>query len=103
MQEKQEMNIKKLSSAKIIVIALLIVSVIIFGSLSWFTMSKEVEGSGTQMASTNNGFELEVDGNGTIGFSALCNYLESEISGNSGTRFTTPDSINLYAVQMKQH
>ena len=49
MQKNQEMNIKKLSSVKIIVIALLIVSVIVFGSLSWFTMSKEVEGSGMSL------------------------------------------------------
>ena len=58
----QEMNIKKLSSVKIIVIALLIISVIVFGSLSWFTMSKEVEGSGTQMTASDLPFELEVRG-----------------------------------------
>ena len=62
MQEKQEMNIKKLSSVKIIVIALLIISVIVFGSLSWFTMSKEVEGSGTQMRASDMPFELRVSG-----------------------------------------
>lgn len=61
MQEKQEMNIKKLSSAKIIVIALLIISVIVFGSLSWFTMSKEVEGSGTQMTASDLPFEISVE------------------------------------------
>ncbi len=62
MQEKQEMNIKKLSSIKIIAIALLIVSIIIFGSLSWFTMSKEVEGSGTQMTASDLPFEIKTVG-----------------------------------------
>jgi len=60
MQEKQEMNIKKLSSVKIIVIVLLIISVIVFGSLSWFTMSKEVEGSKLSMKSDLDSFELAV-------------------------------------------
>ena len=62
MQEKQEMNIKKLSSVKIIAITLLIISVIVFGSFSWFTMSKEVEGSGTQMTASDLPFELKTTG-----------------------------------------
>ena len=70
---------------KMVAIVGIIVTALAFGSVAWFTQSREVEGSGVQMSAENNGFDLQVDGNGTIGFSALYNYLESEISGNSGT------------------
>ena len=87
MQEKQEMNIKKLSSVKIIVIALLIISVIVFGSLSWFTMSKEVGGSGVQMTAEDALFEIQVSGNSGL----FDNYISRvDNSYHSGT--TTSNS-----------
>ncbi|MEE3415384.1 MAG: hypothetical protein VZR53_08440 [Prevotella sp.] len=71
------MNIKKLSSVKIIVIVLLIISVIVFGSLSWFTMSKEVEGSGTQMTASDLPFEIATTGSKGIRYQDLLATLSS--------------------------
>ena len=74
-EQNQEMNIWKLSSTKIFVVVVLIISLIVFGSLSWFTMSREVEGSGTQMTANDFPFEIATKGSKGIRYQDLLTAL----------------------------
>ena len=55
-------KIMKFSLTKMLIMGTLIVIVLYHPSLSWFTMNKEVEGSGVQMTASNIEFSFEFPG-----------------------------------------
>ena len=62
---KNENELKKMQRAsllKMIVIAVIVVVFVVFSSVAWFTMNREVEGAGVQMTADGLPFELEVRG-----------------------------------------
>jgi len=59
-------RMRRLSLLKLGAMGVLTAIIIILGSLSWFTMSREVEGSGVQMTATGDMFSIGSDGN-TVG------------------------------------
>ncbi|MBR3645690.1 MAG: hypothetical protein IKN54_04665 [Lachnospiraceae bacterium] len=64
--DKNELKkMQRASLAKLAAVAVFIVVVVIFNSLSWFTMSREVEGAGVQMTAEEVPFELMVTGDTT--------------------------------------
>ena len=65
---KNENELKKMQRAsllKMIVIAVIVIMFIVFGSVAWFTMNREVEGAGVQMTAEEVPFELMVTGDTT--------------------------------------
>ena len=85
MSQDELKKIRRMSYIKMAAMVGVFVAVLAFGSIAWFTQSREVEGSGVQMKATYDGFDLQVSGNGSIGFSNLYASLENAIKGNSGT------------------
>lgn len=58
---KNENELKKMQRAsllKMIVIAVIVIMFIVFGSVAWFTMNREVEGSGVQMTASSENFQI---------------------------------------------
>ena len=106
------------SIVKVSAIAVAAVLLLIFGTISWFTMNREVENSGLQMTAEGAGFELAVTGDdiGAISYvgsgtnpaaytgTALNDFLTganapdgqsgtyTTISNSSGTFYTTGGS-----------
>lgn len=97
--EQDVKNMRKAALIKMIAMGVFLVVVIIFGSIAWFTSSKEVEGTGMQMTASYNGFNLQVENTGNIGFSPLYSFLEDSIHGNTGT--ITNDEENGQYVQWR--
>ena len=53
-------KIRRMSYIKMVAMVGIVVAVIAFSSIAWFTMSREVEGTGTQMTSSDLPFEVAV-------------------------------------------
>ena len=62
---KNENELKKMQRAslvKMFVIVMIVVMFAVFGSVAWFTQSREVEGSGVQMTASDLPFEIKTVG-----------------------------------------
>ena len=75
-------KMRRMSYIKMAAMVGFVVAIIVFSSIAWFTMNREVEGTGAQMRSANTGFELKVS-SGTIGYSSLYDYLPLFSTNNS--------------------
>jgi len=84
-ERREQERKRKLLLLKFGAMGILTAIIIIIGSIAWFTMSGEVKSNGTKASSSNNGFELQVDGTGEIGFLEFYQNLEAAFSGNTGT------------------
>lgn len=94
-------NVKK-RKAKLIKLGAmlaLIVITLIFVTIAWFTMNRETSTGGMNIQAGYNGFELRVSGD-TIGFSELYQYLDSGLTGNSGTITTTGEGGQVISWRM---
>ena len=85
-KQPERSKIKSLNKIGAIWASLIILAII--GTISWFTMSREVENSGLQMTAEGTPFEIRVSGNNTgalthtqTGVGDLATYTSSEIYG----------------------
>lgn len=78
-------KMQKAALIKMLAMIVLVAVIIIFHSIAWFTSSREVGCKDMQMTAAYNGFDLQVSGEGEIGFSSLYPYLEDELGGNTDT------------------
>ena len=76
---EENKSLRRRSYVKLSMVFLILLIVIAFGSIAWFTMNREAEGSGTQMAAVDFPFELRTEGEGVGG--------DNAVSGGFGTLF----------------
>ena len=62
MSQDELKKMRRMSYIKMVAMVGIVVAILAFSSIAWFTMNREVEGSGVQMAAQNAPFELEVRG-----------------------------------------
>ncbi len=62
MSQDELKKMRRMSYIKMAAMVGIVVAVLAFGSIAWFTMSREVEGTGTQMVAEKVPFELMVSG-----------------------------------------
>ena len=68
-KKQQNQDVKRMQAAsltKMIAMVGIVVAVIAFGSIAWFTMNREVEGSGGQMTASGANFEISSPTGGNL-------------------------------------
>ena len=77
---KNENELKKMQRAsllKMIVIAVIVVVFVVFSSVAWFTINREVEGAGVQMTADDLPFEIATKGTNGIRYQSLLQSLNT--------------------------
>ncbi len=102
---KNENELKKMQRASLLkmgLVAAIVIIFIVFSSIAWFTMSREVEGSGVQMTSSDLPFEIAAYGtegvrNSSILSQIAASFLEGELFsfGNKNYRVTNGNTDSL--------
>ena len=77
----EEMRLRRIKLIKIGVILMLVSIVMIFMTIAWFTMNRDVGTSGMGVKVGYNGFELRV-ADGTIAYDDLYSFLDPDLSAN---------------------
>lgn len=62
MSQDELKKMRRMSYIKMVAMVGIVVAVIAFGSIAWFTMNREVEGEGVQMTSSDLPFEIATKG-----------------------------------------
>ena len=91
--EDERKRMSKSALIKIIAMVVFIIVVMIFGSIAWFTMSKEVAGTGTQMTATDLPFEIASKGTAGIRYQS---YLVAADDSNKVGETTVVNGTTYY-------
>ena len=86
-------RMRKLSLFKIGAMIVFAAVVIVFGSIAWFTMNREVEGTGTQMTATDLPFEIASKGTAGIRYQS---YLVAADDSNKVGETTVVNGTTYY-------
>ncbi len=91
MSQDELKKMRRMSYIKMVAMVGIMAAVLAFSSIAWFTMNREVEGSGVQMTAVNTPFELKTQGSAGNADSYLptgeAGY--TKISEATGTLLTT--------------
>ena len=102
MSQDELKKMRRMSYIKMVAMIGIIVAVLAFSSIAWFTMSREVEGSKVQMTGSNLGFEIRVPENSDDSYwddyAALFNLADS--SYKPGEK-NTINAVDYYSTNEK--
>lgn len=79
MSQDELKKIRRMSYIKMVAMVGFVVAVIAFGSIAWFTMNREVEGSGVQMKADDLPFEIATKGSQGIRYQNILKAVDSTL------------------------